>query len=115
MLEGYLRDGDRLRSIREMDGWTSPRLGIRFVLGREELRIIRPDGQPFVTFEEMTARANDASARADEASARAEIERRLADRERERAEREQGRAEAEKGRAERLAAQLRALGIEPEG
>jgi hypothetical protein len=45
---------------------------------------------------------------------RAEQERQRAERERQRAEREQQRAEQEHLRAERLAAQLRALGLEPE-
>ena len=45
----------------------------------------------------------------------AERERERAERERERAEQERERAEQERERAERLAAQLRAAGIEPEG
>ena len=87
-LEGYLRQGDRLRSIREMHGWTSPRLGVRFVmnLGGEELQILDPQGKPFATYQEVIEEAEAERARAAEASVR----------------------------AERLAAQLRALGIEPE-
>ncbi|HBL13897.1 MAG TPA: hypothetical protein DD379_21380, partial [Cyanobacteria bacterium UBA11162] len=45
----------------------------------------------------------------------AERERERAEQERERAEQERERAEQERERAERLAAQLRAAGIEPEG
>ena len=61
-----------------MHGWTSPRLGIRFEWTDAGLRLLRPDGRPLETYQELADRA--------EATAR----------------------------AERLAAQLRALGIEPE-
>jgi Uma2 family endonuclease len=78
-LTGWLRDGDHLQEIEKMDGWVSPRLGVRFDMSAGELRIFRPDGQPFVTFVELAQRS-----------------------------------EAERQRAERLAAQLRALGFDPE-
>ena len=150
MLEGYLRAGDRLRSIREMDGWTSPRLGVRFVLGGEELQLLDPRGKPFGTYQEVIdeaereraraeaeraraeaeraraeaerARADrsevlarEAEARAEEANARAGRERLLAEQERERAGRDSREKDAALAGRERLAAQLRALGIEPEG
>ena len=78
-LTGWLREGNHLQEIETMDGWVSPRLGVRFDISSGELRIFRPDGQPFVTFVELAQRS-----------------------------------EAERQRAERLAAQLRALGIDPE-
>ena len=93
-LKGYLRHRDRLRPIGAMGGWTSPRLGIRFDMDGEELRILRPDGVPFATIEEMADQLEGADARAIESDAR---------------------AEAAIARADRLAAQLRALGIAPEG
>jgi len=96
---GSVREGDRLIPIPEMNGWISPRLGIRFEAGSGELRLFRPDGQPFVTFVELTRRV--------------EAEQERAEAERQRAEAERQRAEAERQRAERLAEQLRALGIEP--
>ncbi len=92
-LVGWLRAEDRLRPIAVMDGWTSPRLGIRFEMGGEELQILGPDGRPFTTFQETVELSERAQARADV---------------------EQKRADTERERAERLAAQLRALGIEPE-
>lgn len=78
-LSGWQRQDQRLRVIPELDGWISPRLGIRFDLSSDELRLYYPDGQPFVSFSES--------------------------------ERQRRQAEA---RAERLAAQLRALGIDPD-
>ncbi|MBD2577220.1 Uma2 family endonuclease [Oscillatoria sp. FACHB-1406] len=92
-LDGMLRQQGELNFIEEIDGFTSPRLGIRFVLTPETLLIYRPDGRKFLTTLELEQRA---------------------EQERQRAEQEHQRAEQEHQRAERLAAQLRALGIEPE-
>src|SRR4051794_23868773 len=77
-LEGWLREDRTLRRIPAMNGWTSPRLGVRFEL-IGEFRLYGPGGQPFVTMLEYAREA-----------------------------------EEQRQRAERLAAQLRALGIEPE-
>ena len=77
-LSGWIRRGDDLIALDQADGWTSPRLGVRFDLSSGDLQVFGADGQPFVTYVEV-------------------FEQR--DRERQ--------------RAERLAAQLRALGVEP--
>ena len=78
----------------ESTNCTSPRLGVYFLADPEtELRIFRPDGQPFRTMVEI------------------EEERQRAQ---EQAYCQSQRAEAEFGRAERLAAKLRELGIDPE-
>jgi len=77
-LSGWIRRGDDLVALDQADGWTSPRLGVRFDLSSGDLQVFGADGQPFVTYVEV-------------------FEQR--DRERQ--------------RAERLAAQLRALGVEP--
>jgi Uma2 family endonuclease len=98
-LSGWERRGGRLRLVTPIDGWDSPRLGIRFLLGREELHILRP-GSPFLTFVELERRAEAAEERAEAAE--------------ERAEAAEERADAATRRAEQLAAQLRALGVDPE-
>ena len=49
-LEGWLRDGGRLTKVAAMQGWTSPRLGVRFDLIADTLRLTRPDGQAFLTY-----------------------------------------------------------------
>ena len=134
-LKGWLREGGTLREIAAMDGWVSPLLGIRFDMGGEELRVFHPDGRAFETFMEViersereTARAERAEVRAERESARTKRAHDLAERERARAEQAQARADEEGGRAEqervraeraedrarRMAAQLRAMGIEPE-
>jgi Uma2 family endonuclease len=51
-LDGCLRTGRRLKEIRKMAGFISPRLQIRFEPGEgpDNLLIIRPDGHPFLTY-----------------------------------------------------------------
>lgn len=92
--EGWLRQGDELKAIENMEGWVSPRLGIRFERGMEtDTGLYYPDGRPFLAFEELAQTA-------EVALRELEAERR--------------RAEAERQRAERLAQRLRELGIEVE-
>ncbi|MCW6036134.1 Uma2 family endonuclease [Spirulina subsalsa FACHB-351] len=127
-LHGLWRSEEGLRGIENLQNWTSPRLGIRFVLTASTLEIYRPDGRPFLSFleleqrgeaerqraEQERQRAEQERRRAQQADQRAERERQRADEERRQAEQERQRAQQERQRAERLAAQLRALGIDPE-
>jgi hypothetical protein len=99
-LDGWIRENGSLRAIEEMDGWTSPRLGVRFDLSSGDLEIFRPDGTSFATYLELFEQN--------------EAERRRADTERQRAEQERQRAEQERQRAERLAERLRQLGVDPD-
>jgi Uma2 family endonuclease len=94
--------------IAQMAGWVSPRLGITFDWTRDRLRLVRPDGKAFETFEEVERRANQAEDRANQAEDRAEQAE-------DRAEQAEDRAEQARLKAERLAAKLRELGIDPEG
>ncbi len=81
----HVADGD-LIEIDVMSGWVSPRLGVRFDLKEDELQLYYPDGRKFASYIEQA----------------------------EQAEQSRQRAEQAQDRAERLAAQLRALGVEPE-
>jgi Uma2 family endonuclease len=84
---GWMRGEDgRLRVIDSVQGWVSPRLGVRFDIEDSELRVIRPDGQRFLTYTEL-------------------------DQERARALQQ---AEDARSRAEKFAQRLRELGIDPE-
>ena len=85
-LEGWLRQGPRLESLPQLNGWVSPRLGLCFGPGPRTLAIYRPDGRPFLTFTELQQRAEAAEER----------------------------AEAAEERAAALAARLRALGLDPD-
>ena len=89
-----IRSGKRMGKARVGDGFTSPRLGVRFEMpAGGPLRVIRPDGRPFLTYQELITQA--------------EVQQRRADAER-------IRADAERTRAEKLAAKLRSLGIDPD-
>jgi Uma2 family endonuclease len=106
-LSGWLRSGAALEEIPEMAGWVSPRLGIRFEPGGGDLRIYGPDGRPFATYLELAQQRDELAQQRDElAQQRDELAQ-------QRDELAQQR-ETERQRVERLAAQLRALGVEPE-
>ncbi len=89
LLLGFRRGPAGLQEIVPMRGHVSPRLQIRFEpgAGSDNLRILHPDGQPFLSHQQLVDNA-------------------LAER---------LRAEAERARADRLAARLRELGVEPDG
>jgi Uma2 family endonuclease len=121
VLEGWQRSGAQLVPIPNMQGWVSPRLKIRFDLSSGDLVIYHPDGRPFATYLEVAAQrqqAEEAAREAQDAAAKAQDD---ATKAREDATKAQDAAaiaqkkqrEADE-RAEKLAAQLRALGVEPE-
>ena len=70
-LLGYLRRGEILKLYRQMNGFVSPRLGIRFDLSGPELVVRYPDGRPFLTFEELEVERVQAVQRAEKAEQRA--------------------------------------------
>jgi Uma2 family endonuclease len=107
VLEGWRREDGSLREIQEIDGWVSPRLGVRFAFEENVLRIYGPDGRPFRTFPELERQRVEAERRADEA-------RQQADEARQQADEARKQADETRERNERLMAQLRALGVEPE-
>ncbi len=85
-LNGWRRVEGRLTEIPEMHGWVSPRLGIRFEYIDRVLKLFGPNNQPFVSYVDLARQWK----------------------------LQQQRAEEERQRVERLAAQLRALGVEPQ-
>ncbi len=98
-LEVWLRQGGSLRQMSHLNGWTSPRLGIRFAVRPETLEIFDPAGRPFRSPVELARQAEQERLRAEQAQ--------------ERAEQADQRAEQEHQRAEQLAQRLRALGVDP--
>ena len=66
-LKGWRRLDEQLLPIAQMDGWTSPRLGIRFAVGNHELVIYRPDGRKFLSPVELEQRAEQERQRAEQA------------------------------------------------
>lgn len=69
----WLRSGDELEAIEQVAGWVSPRLGIRFELSEDELKIYRPDGQLFLSYLEVEQQRQQAEERAELAQKRAEL------------------------------------------
>ncbi|MBD2312829.1 Uma2 family endonuclease [Desertifilum sp. FACHB-1129] len=92
-LRGWLRTEGLLEVIDPIQGWVSPRLGVRFELGEDGLELYRPDGQRFLSYLELDEQRQSFA---------------------QRAEQEAQRAEQEAQRAERLAAKLRELNIDPD-
>ena len=94
--------GNILEEIPKMAGFESPRLKIRFEPGEgpNNLKIIGPDGEPFLTYAEVVKQRKADRQRADEQS--------------QRADEQSQRADEQTQRADRLAARLRELGIEPD-
>ncbi len=87
-LSGWVREGSELSEFPTINGWTSPRLGVRFDTSQTPLRLFGPDDRRLLTPREQRA-LEDSRRQTEEARRRAE--------------------EAER-RAERLAERLRALG-----
>jgi hypothetical protein len=106
---GWRRGESGLDEIAEMNGYSSPRLGVRFEPGEgsDNLKIIGLDGAPFLSYVELFEGREAERQRADAERLRAEAETL-------RAEAESQRADAERLLGERLAAQLRELGVDPE-
>ncbi len=106
-LQGWIRQGDGLVLIEAIQGWQSPRLGLRFALAGSDLMLERPDGTVFESVQQWDLDRMEQRQRAEEAEQRIEQERARADQ-------ADQRAEQERERADRLAAQLRQLGIDPD-
>jgi Uma2 family endonuclease len=73
----YLRRGEVLRRMYPADGYLSPRLRIRFQLTQPEMTVYRPDGRPFLMFDQLEAervRAEEARRQAVERAEQAEAE-----------------------------------------
>ena len=52
-LSGWQRIEGTLEVIEPMEGWVSPRLGVRFELSEADLEIYRPNGQKFISYGEL--------------------------------------------------------------
>ncbi len=92
-LQGWLRRGDNLEEVSQMEGWQSPRLGISFSTNEGDLGLFHPNGERFADYVEV-------------------FEER--DRERQRANLEQQRANRAESELQKMKERLRLLGIDPE-
>jgi Uma2 family endonuclease len=89
----YQEQDDVLEMIADMEGWISPRLGIRFDISSGALQLYKPTGEPFLRYSELEY---------------------LLEQEKQRANAQEQRANAQEQRANALAAKLRELGINPD-
>ncbi|MCL1472885.1 Uma2 family endonuclease [Argonema antarcticum] len=71
-LTGWLRSDAGLEVIDVMEGWVSPRLGIRFEIA-DELQIFSPSGERFTTSVELAQQKEQERLRAQQAEARLQI------------------------------------------
>jgi Uma2 family endonuclease len=85
-LIGWLRSDGELNYIESMEGWVSPRLGIRFETASGDLEIYRPDGLKFLSYVELSRQM----------------------------EQEREEKELVQQKADRLSEKLREMGINPE-
>jgi Uma2 family endonuclease len=69
-LKVFIRQGEVLRRVRPVDGFVSPRLGLRFDFSGPEMIVYRPDGRRFLTFEELEMVRAEAEQRAGQAEQR---------------------------------------------
>ena len=99
-LIGWLRSGEGLEVIEEMNGWVSPRLGVQFELTSENLEIFSPQGKRFLTYVELGQLLDE--------------ERQRTQQERQRADEALTQLEQERQRYQALEALLRERGIDPE-
>jgi flagellar biosynthesis GTPase FlhF len=102
-LNVWWRREERLEAMNTRN-WQSPRLGIRLLLTSETLEVYYPNGRPFLTTVELSAKADLEASRADLEAARANLEASRADREAAKAQQEAAKAQQETTRADREAA-----------
>ncbi len=127
-LRGFARRDGVWAPIPSMQNWVSPRLGIVFRLEDGELVLTGPDGVRFISsvdrdrqWKQAESRAEQQQRRAEQQQSRAEQQQRFAEEQQRLAEQQQLLTEEqrrlagqEKDRADRLAAKLRAAGIDPD-
>jgi Uma2 family endonuclease len=113
LLQGWVRQNTQLVKIQLLNGWVSPRLGIRFDTTQPELEIYRPDGDRFLSFIELRQLKDQESQRADMEKQRADMESQRANMESQRANMESQRANMERQKVEQMAAYLKSLGLDP--
>jgi Uma2 family endonuclease len=113
-LVGLAAQDGTLIEIPEIQGWQSPRLGIRFELDDETMSVYYPNGDRFLTPVELAAQRDQERDRAEQERQRADQERDRAEQAELRSQQSDQRAEQAESRAQQLAERLRSLGIDPD-
>ncbi|WP_164928653.1 Uma2 family endonuclease [Gloeobacter violaceus] len=106
-LAGFVRRDDRLDPVDAMQGWVSPRLGVRFALADNgDLVLVRPDSLPFESYQAVARRAEAERLQTQMAQQETQMAR-------QEAEQAQQRAQVAEQRAEELTRRLQEMGLEP--
>jgi Uma2 family endonuclease len=100
ILQGWLKTGNHLIAVAEMEGWVSPRLEVQFGTKTGMLELYSPTGKRFETFVETVKWAQQVKRQAQQESQRANQESQRADQESQRADQESQRADQESQRAD---------------
>jgi hypothetical protein len=108
-LVGMLRQEEHLVRIEDIQGWVSPRLGIRFQLEEETLNIFTPTGDPFLGFIELDRRRQEAEQRANLAEEERQRERQRANTAEERAETAEAERDRQRQQLSDMEARLQAM------
>ncbi len=114
ILTGWQSRRTGLSSIPELNGWKSPRLGIRFDTSGPELEVYGSDGNKFLTTTEVLEASELKDQQITEAETQARKEARRANAEHKRAEDERKLREEADKRHEEFLSKLRTKGIDPD-
>ncbi|WP_341734270.1 Uma2 family endonuclease [Microcoleus sp. EPA2] len=112
-LTGWQRQAEQLEAIEQIDGWISPRLGVRFQLSDKGLEMFDPSGEPFMSFVELAQLRREAQARAIEAEQLRQQAEQLQQQAEQRATETEALLEQERSRSQALESRLREMGIDP--
>ncbi|NEP78570.1 MAG: Uma2 family endonuclease [Okeania sp. SIO3C4] len=99
-LSGFSRLEGNLDMIESMDDWVSPRLGIRFDMSGEELKLYRPNGEVFSSYGEISQQLQQKDEQLQQKD--------------EQLQQKETALESEKKRSQLLAEKLREMGIDPD-
>ncbi len=112
-LTGWQRVEEELEAIDQIDGWISPRLGVRFQLSETGLEMFGPSGEAFMSFVELAQLRRQAEARATEAEQLRQQAEQLRQQAEQRATEAETLLEQERVRSQALESRLREMGIDP--
>ena len=112
-LTGWQRQEEQLEAIEQIDGWISPRMGVRFQLSETGLEMFGPDGEAFMSFVELAQLRRQAEARAIEAEQLQQQAEQQTQQAEQRATDTEALLEQERSRSQALESRLREMGIDP--
>ena len=112
-LTGWQRQEEQLEAIEQIDGWISPRLGVRFQLSEIGLEMFGSDGEAFMSFVELAQLRRQAEVRAIEAEQLRQQAEQLQQQAEQRATDTEALLEQERSRSQALESRLREMGIDP--